>query len=135
MGGCTIQSAVYLERLPLFWAPQITPGDGSYCTLKESFNVIVQEPRDRAGAVQEGFLEEGCVTLGVCLCKYMLGLGSWHIWDSGHFRATSHAVHPTDSDELRLLSKSHFLSIDVARGDCLVLASLQVSSSLMQPIR
>ena len=59
MGGCTIQSAVYLERLPLFWAPQITPGDGSYCTLKESFNVIVQEPRDRAGAVQEGFLEEG----------------------------------------------------------------------------
>ena len=47
--------------------------------------MIVQEPRDRAGAVQEGFLEEGCVTLGVCLCKYMLGLGSWHVWVVGTF--------------------------------------------------
>lgn len=86
-GVGTIQSARHPKPLPLFWALPITPGDGRYCTLNESFGMIVQEPRDRTGAIQEGFLEV-CVTLDMCLYAYMLGLGSWLMWDSGPFQGS-----------------------------------------------
>lgn len=46
-------------------------------------------------------------------------------WEVGPFGTLVHLGHltcspPTDSGELWLLSRSHFLSIDVARGACLV---------------
>lgn len=59
----TVPSVTYTEPLPLLRGEQITPGNGCFCTSNMgTFGVIVQEPRQRTGAIWEGFLEEVCVS-------------------------------------------------------------------------
>lgn len=59
------------------------------------------------------------MTLGVSVHIYA-GLGKLAHLGLRPIGATSYVVPHTDSGELWLLCRSHFLSIDMARGDCLV---------------